>query len=86
MPRPRKQDVKTMSNSEIAHAIKSIRVEAHLTQQELGELIGTTASSICRLEDARYKGHSVAMLRRIAAVVNKSVEIRFVSASGAVEV
>ena len=39
---------------------------------------GTTASVICRLEDADYEGHSLAMLRRIAAALDKRVEIRFV--------
>jgi hypothetical protein len=41
-------------------------------------MIGTTASVISRLEDADYEGHSLAMLRRIAAALNKRVEIRFV--------
>jgi hypothetical protein len=34
---------------------------------------------ISRLEDADYDGHLLAMLRRIAAALNKRVEIRFVS-------
>ncbi len=41
-------------------------------------MVGTTASVICRLEDADYEGHSLAMLQRIAAALNKRVEIRFV--------
>ena len=44
--------------------------------------VGTTASVICRLEDADYEGHSLAMLRRIAAALNKRVEIRFISMKG----
>ena len=40
----------------------------------------TTASVICRLEDADYEGHSLAMLNRIAAALNRRVEIRFVPA------
>ena len=32
---------------------------------------------MCRLEDADYDGHSLAMLRRIAAALNKRVDIRF---------
>jgi len=32
---------------------------------------------ICRLEDADYEGHSVSMLRPIAAALNRCVEIRF---------
>ncbi len=44
----------------------------------LARLVGTTASVICRLEDADYEGHSLSMLRRIAAALHKRVEIRFV--------
>jgi transcriptional regulator with XRE-family HTH domain len=69
-----------LSNSDVAHSIQTLRSEAGLTQQELADLVGTTASSICRLEDARYEGHSVTMLRRIAAALKRSVEIRFVPA------
>ena len=46
--------------------------------ERLAKLIGTTASVICRLEDADYKGHSLVMLNRIAAALNRRVEIRFV--------
>jgi hypothetical protein len=35
---------------------------------------------ICRLEDADYKGQSLAMLRRIAGALDKRVELRFVDA------
>jgi len=41
-------------------------------------MVGTTASVICRLEDADYDGHSLGMLRRIAAALDKRVQIRFV--------
>ena len=33
---------------------------------------------ISRLEDADYEGHSLAMLNRIAAAVERRIEIRFV--------
>ena len=67
-------------NLDIACQIYELRTKAGLTQRELAKLVGTTASVICRLEDADYDGHSLAMLRRIAAVLNKRVEIRFVPA------
>jgi DNA-binding XRE family transcriptional regulator len=66
------------ANEKIARKIRELRVAAGLTQTELARLIGTTASVICRLEDADYEGHSLAMLRRIAAALNQRVEIRFV--------
>lgn len=53
-------------------------MEAGLTQKDLAKLIGTTPSVVCRLESADYEGHSLAMLRRIAAALKKRVEIRFV--------
>src|SRR5215467_10667746 len=66
------------ANEEIARNICKLRKEARLTQAQLAKLIGTTASVICRLEDADYEGHSLAMLRRIAGALNQRVEIRFV--------
>ena len=44
--------------------------------------MGTTPSVISRLEDDDYAGHSLAMLRRVAAALNKRVEIRFVPLKG----
>ncbi len=68
----------TRANEEIARKIYGLRTQAGFTQAQLGKLIGTTASVICRLEDADYEGHSLAMLRRIAAAMNQRLEIRFV--------
>jgi DNA-binding XRE family transcriptional regulator len=66
------------ANEEIARKIHQLRTAASITQTQLAKLIGTTASVICRLEDADYEGHSLAMLRRIAGALNQRVEIRFV--------
>ena len=66
------------ANEEIARKIHELRTAAALTQTQLAKLIGSTASVICRLEDADYEGHSLAMLRRIASALNQRVEIRFV--------
>jgi len=66
------------ANEEIARKIHDLRTAASLTQNQLAKLIGTTASVICRLEDADYEGHSLAMLRRIAGALDQRVEIRFV--------
>lgn len=67
------------ANDQIARQIHALRTDAGLTQRDLGKLVGTTASVICRLEDADYQGHSMAiMLRRIAAALKKRVEVRFV--------
>jgi ribosome-binding protein aMBF1 (putative translation factor) len=68
------------SNAEVARKIHQLRTKAGLSQRALAKMVGTTASVICRLEDADYDGHSLAMLRRIAAALHRRVEIRFVPA------
>ena len=40
------------ANDDVGRKIYDLRVKAGLTQAQLGRLIGTTASVICRLEDA----------------------------------
>lgn len=65
------------ANEEIARTIRELREAAALTQAQLARLVGTTASVICRLEDADYEGHSLATLRRIASALSQRIEIRF---------
>jgi transcriptional regulator with XRE-family HTH domain len=66
-------------NAEIARKIYDLRTKAGLSQRELAKRVGTSASAICRLEDADDDGHSLSMLKRIAEALDKRVEIRFVS-------
>jgi len=68
------------ANLDIAQKIYQLRIKAGLSQIELARKVGTTQSVISRLEDADYEGHSLAMLRRIAAALKKRVEIRFLPA------
>jgi len=66
------------ANLEVARKLYELRTRAGLTQRQLAKLVGTSPSAICRLEDADYEGHSLSMLRRIAAALSQRVEIRFV--------
>jgi transcriptional regulator with XRE-family HTH domain len=68
-----------MTPDEVARQICQLRSDAGLTQRELADLVGTTASVICRLEDSEYEKHSLAMLRRIGAALGRRVEVRFVA-------
>ena len=79
-PKREKEYEEEVVNAEIARKIYQLRTQAGLTQQELAERVGTSKSVICRLEDADYEGHSLSMLKRIAAAVDKRVEIRFMPA------
>ena len=68
-------------NAKVAQLIYDVRAKAKLTQKQLADLVGTTQSVIARLEDSDYEGHSLAMLGRIAAALERRVEIRFVRTS-----
>jgi ribosome-binding protein aMBF1 (putative translation factor) len=77
---PKRQQAfeEAVANREVAQRIYELREQAGLSQTELAKRVGTTQSVISRLEDADYEGHSLAMLNRIAAAVERRVEIRFV--------
>jgi len=69
------------ANAAIARNLYALRQKAKLTQTQLAKLVGTTASVISRLEDADYSGHSLSMLRRVAAALGTRVDVRFVPAA-----
>lgn len=75
--KPERMAALAEANDEVARKIYELRTKSGLTQRALARLVGTTASVICRLEDADYEGHSLAMLRRIAAALDRRLEIRF---------
>jgi|ERR1043166_4702958 predicted XRE-type DNA-binding protein len=64
-------------NLRIAKNIYELRTKANLSQAELAKRIGTTQSVISRLEDADYQGHSLPMLQRVAAALDKRIELRW---------
>jgi hypothetical protein len=66
-----------LTNAEVASAIYALRAEAGLSQRALAKRVGTTASVICRLEDADYEGHSLSTLRRVADAMGRDVAITF---------
>ena len=67
-----------LSHREIARKIYQLREQAQLTQGELAQLIGTSRTVVSRLEDADYEGHSLSLLRRVAAALDHRVRIQFV--------
>src|SRR5713226_4130275 len=64
-------------NVEAAQLVYDLRKKAGLSQRELAKKVGTTASVICRMEQADYEG-SLPMLRRIAGALNRKLELRAV--------
>jgi len=67
-------------NVEAAQLVYDLRKRAGLSQRELAKRVGTTASVICRMEQADYEG-SLPMLRRIAGALNRRLELRAVPIS-----
>jgi transcriptional regulator with XRE-family HTH domain len=69
-------------NLNIAQQLYNARIGAGLTQQQLADRVGTTASVVCRLEDADYEGHSLNTLRRISAALDCRLEVRPIHLNG----
>jgi len=63
----------------IAEEVYALRERHGLTQAELAELMDSSQSAVARLENANYHGHSIAVLRRIAAAVGERVVVRFIA-------
>jgi len=62
-------------NAEIAQKVYDLRTKAGISQRALAKRVGTSAPAICRLEAADYEGRSLYMLKRIAAALDRRVEI-----------
>jgi len=65
-------------NARIARMIFDARRKAGLSQRQLADLVGTHQPDIARLEDADYRGHSLAVLHRIARALGRDLDVRFV--------
>jgi DNA-binding XRE family transcriptional regulator len=60
---------------DVAVKLAALRREAGLSQKELAQKVGTSQQQISRLESPSYEGHSLSMLRRIAAVLGATVHV-----------
>ena len=67
----------------LAEEVYALRERHGLSQRALAKLINSSQSAIARLEDATYRGHSISVLRRIAAAVGEQVIVRFMATTGA---
>ena len=68
---------KEQIRTEVAAELYQLRTQLGLSQRALAKKSGMSASMICKLENADYAGDSLAMLRRIAAALNKRVQGSF---------
>lgn len=64
------------AHRQIAELIHDLRESERLSQAELARRIGTSQSTIARLEDNEYTGHTLTMLTRILTALGRDLEIR----------
>ncbi len=60
---------------DVALQITRLREEAGVSQKELAARLDTTQQQISRLESPSYEGHSLSMLRRVAAALHARVRV-----------
>ena len=61
---------------DIALQLAALRKQAGLSQKELARRVGTSQQQISRLESPGYEGHSLSMLRRVAHVLEATVQVK----------
>ena len=60
---------------DVALQLASLREQAGLSQTELARRLKTTQQQVSRLESPGYEGHSLSMLRRVAAALHARVRV-----------
>lgn len=60
---------------DVSLQITRLREEAGLSQKELAARLQTTQQQISRMESPAYEGHSLSMLRRVAAGLHAKVHV-----------
>ena len=61
----------------IGNQIYELRTQAGMTQAALAKKVGIKAAEIDRLENADFEDHPLPLLRKIAAVFGRRIEINF---------
>ena len=62
---------------DVALQIAALREGAGISQKQLARKLKTSQQQISRLESPSYEGHSLSMLRRVAAALGGSVRVVF---------
>ena len=64
---------------DVALQIAALREGAGISQKQLARKLKTSQQQISRLESPSYEGHSLSMLRRVAAALGATVHVVFES-------
>ena len=60
---------------DVALQLAALREQAGLSQTQLARKLKTTQQQVSRLESPDYEGHSLSMLRRVAAALHARVRV-----------
>jgi transcriptional regulator with XRE-family HTH domain len=60
---------------DVALQLAALREQAGLSQRQLARKLKTTQQQVSRLESPAYEGHSLSMLRRVAAALHARVRV-----------
>ena len=60
---------------DVALQLTALREQAGLSQSQLARLLRPTQQQVSRLESPAYEGHSLSMLRRVAAALHARVRV-----------
>jgi transcriptional regulator with XRE-family HTH domain len=60
---------------DVALQLAALREQAGLSQTQLARKLKTTQQQVSRLESPAYEGHSLSMLRRVAAALHARVRV-----------
>ena len=60
---------------DVALQLAALREQAGLSQRQLARKLKTTQQQVSRLESPSYEGHSLSMLRRVAAALHARVRV-----------
>ena len=74
-PKFKKKFLEESYRLSIAEQLIKIRLDSGLTQKELAEKIGTTASAISRYESANYDCYEINTIRRIAEACGAKLQV-----------
>jgi len=77
-PRQRRLLEEERQRVALGDLIRDLREGQGLTQTQLAKKVGTTQSSIARIEDANYTGQKLATIAKIAAALGHQVEVTLV--------
>lgn len=62
---------------DVALQLAALRKRVGLSQKDLARRLNTSQQQISRLESPGYEGHSLSMLRRVAAALDARVKVTF---------